>query len=100
MRIEIENNRTPLNEFIESIRSRTDAIELTHSGKVVAELTPRGERAKNRKLPRAKTHARGWEIMDEARRNAKKSGLSQRKLDQMINRSIAEMRQKNASRHT
>ena len=36
MRLDVENNRTPLNEFIESLGSLSEPVELVRRGEVVA----------------------------------------------------------------
>ena len=99
MRIEIENNRTPLNEFIASIRSHGDAVELTQNGYVVAEVKTKGH-GKALVLSdakRVKAAAEGWELVKKARRNVRKSGLTQRQIDRLVDTAVAQVRRENAA---
>jgi hypothetical protein len=104
MRIEVENNRTPLNEFIASLEVLREPVELLREGKVVL-ASPRTRDAKAvpaKRSPlsaqdRQRSEALGWKALDQAHRHAKKSKLTQRRIDRLVDSAVAKVRKQNAA---
>lgn len=93
MRIETENNRTTLEEFVASLGALREPVELTRRGEVVATVAAAKRAAKARsKAGRDKIAARGWQILDEAHANAKKHGLSERQIVKIAVKACEEVR--------
>ena len=105
MRIEVENNRTPLNEFVTRVESMHETIELTRDGAVVATVNTAIHSANARKTrgastkERARAVARGWEVVESTHSHMRKSKLSQRQIDRLIDKAVAKVRKQNAARN-
>ncbi|HLX62928.1 MAG TPA: hypothetical protein VKX17_16760 [Planctomycetota bacterium] len=93
MRIEVENNRTTLDEFAASLGALREPVELTRRGALVATVeAPKGAARARTKPARDKVAARGWRVLDEAHANAKKHGLSERQIVKIAVKACEEVR--------
>lgn len=109
MRIEMDHVSTPVNEFFQKLAVRTEPIELTLDGAVVATVIKQkhiaGMRAKKAKvLPIKpddepnKTEARDTmlSLLDLAHKNAAASGYTEKQIRRIMNEAVAEARHRDA----
>ena len=106
MRIEVENNRMTLDEFVVRLEAASEPFDLTRDGTVVATVVKTSKRTKtDDAVPspfagdskRAEAATQLKKLVEKAHTNAKKHGLNERQAVRLAVNAVEKVRKQNAA---
>jgi hypothetical protein len=110
MRIQLEDNRTPLNEFIDSLGALRKPVELVRGGEVVATVATNGKNAPSKKSAPSRNAVDANEARKDkaarelgkflatARAQTARLGLTNKQIEKMVDKAVREVRSGHAQR--